>query len=68
MKLRRPFKIVTVAGVYFPAGALGGFVEAPGVAFYRDGSRRWDGPSVRRTEKRGRRAHAYRLALREANA
>lgn len=44
------------------------FVANPGVTLFRKGVRRWDGPAIRRAEKRGRRAAARRLALREANA
>ena len=67
MKLARRFKFITVAGIYLPAGALNGLAGARGVAFYREGSRRWDTPAIRRAEKRGRRTGTLRLALREAN-
>lgn len=68
MKITRRFKIVTVDGVYFPIGSLGGFVTEPDIAFYREGSRRWDTRRIRRTAKRGRRAATLRRALAEARA
>jgi hypothetical protein len=68
MKISRHIKIVTVDGIYLPDGALGGVVKAPGVAFSREGLRRWDGRPIRRAAKRGRRAAELRLALSEARA
>jgi len=69
MKQACRFKVVTVDGFYVPIPVVRRVCPADtrGVAFYREGVRRWDGPAVLRAarkadRRRGRASAAAGLA------